>query len=475
VELETPERAAEAPKDVGENDDTTPPKGFNINVPRRDPRKASSWPSVGDHVKVGEHLGIVIVDDRRNMLLEVQFPDGRTLWCCEANVQHVEAPKSHHAQLGQMGNLPLRKDIWLGKSSSKKSDLSGSAQQVQSQGDIENRPPAAEPRLSQIARQQKADLENRPPAAEPLAQMARRQKEWSRSAYDPVNVATPSKKMEKKNRPVSDTSNVPTPSRDNVRPEALPEFAVTASRYTREHAKCALEELPNSLRHALMFVRNIPALPCTTLAGRRPILPPAQPDVRRRPTLVLDLDETLVHCSRSSSSRSTPFPAKPDLIVTFDDQPSTGAVAFRPYAKLFLEATAKAYELVIFTASQQSYADKVINALDPDGTLIAHRLYRQHCTELKGAFFKELSLLGRPVHQCVLVDNSPISVACNPDNSVLIRSWYDDPKDKELCDLLVILQDMQLRGEDCSQYLANRYGLRDFIQGLRAGAGHTCP
>merc|ERR1719235_1905616 len=109
-----------------------------------------------------------------------------------------------------------------------------------------------------------------------------------------------------------------------------------------------------------------------------------------RPTLVLDLDETLVHCSRSSSSRSGPPPAAPDLVIMFDDAPSCGAVAFRPFVNLFLEAAAKAFEVVVFTASQKSYADKVINALDPTGKLIEHRLYRNHCTELRGAFFKEL-------------------------------------------------------------------------------------
>lgn len=253
--------------------------------------------------------------------------------------------------------------------------------------------------------------------------------------------------------------------------EFLPEFSVTSSRLSRESALCSLEELPNSVRHALMFCRNVPALPCTPPGSRPAMLPPAR--FRSRPTLVLDLDETLVHCSRSSSSRSGPPPANPDLIVQFDDgQPSTGAVAFRPYVHHFLKAASKVFEMVVFTASQQSYADKVIDALDPDGTLIQHRLYRQHCTEHRGAFFKELSLLGRPLHQCILVDNSPISCACNADNSILCRSWYSDPNDQELYDLLSVFKGMQLNsGGDCSWYLAVRYGLREFFQGLRDSVG----
>jgi CTD small phosphatase-like protein 2 len=160
------------------------------------------------------------------------------------------------------------------------------------------------------------------------------------------------------------------------------------------------------------------------------------------------------------------------MIVEFDDMPSCGAVAFRPFVHHFLEAVAKSFEVVVFTASQQSYADKVINALDPTGTLVQHRLYRQQCTEHRGAFFKELSLLNRPAHQCILVDNSPISVACNPDHSVLIRSWYGDQNDQELLDLLSVFQEMHLSGPDCGRYLASRYGLREYFQGLRDSVAH---
>jgi Dullard-like phosphatase family protein len=254
--------------------------------------------------------------------------------------------------------------------------------------------------------------------------------------------------------------------------EMLSEPSVTSSRFSRDSALLSFEELPNSLRNSLMFCRNVPQLPCTPPGSRPAMLPPQRSDRPPRPTLVLDLDETLAHCSRSSSSRSGPPPANPDLIVHLDDQQSIGAVAFRPFAHHFLEVASKHFELVVFTASKQSYADKVINALDPDGTMIEHRLYRQHCTEHHGAFFKELSLLGRPMHQCILVDNSPISVACNPDHSVLCRSWYSDQNDQELCELLSVFKGMQLHsGGDCGWYLATRYGLREFFQGLRESVG----
>ena len=42
------------------------------------------------------------------------------------------------------------------------------------------------------------------------------------------------------------------------------------------------------------------------------------------------------------------------------------------------------FEIVIFTASRQDYADAVVDKLDPSGKLIDHRLYRQHCMPVYG-------------------------------------------------------------------------------------------
>lgn len=56
----------------------------------------------------------------------------------------------------------------------------------------------------------------------------------------------------------------------------------------------------------------------------------------------------------------------------------------------------KKWEIIVFTASHQGYADNILNYLDPDGSLFDHRLnrqlYRQHCREItKDLFIKDLS------------------------------------------------------------------------------------
>jgi len=243
------------------------------------------------------------------------------------------------------------------------------------------------------------------------------------------------------------------------RKEKLQEFSIMSPRLSAAAASYSREDLPTQLQNSLEFLRKLPYFPQTLLKNARPFLPPPT-----KPTLVLDLDETLVHCCRGL----TQMASLPDMIVEFDDGISTGRVHFRPFVQVFLEVVSRTFEVVVFTASQQSYADQVLDVLDPSKERISHRLYRQHCTEFRGAYFKELGLLGRPLSKCVLVDNSPISVACNARNGVLIRSWYGDLQDQELLALLEVLEDMQKcsAGAGYDRYLSRRYGLHDFFQAL---------
>jgi hypothetical protein len=70
-------------------------------------------------------------------------------------------------------------------------------------------------------------------------------------------------------------------------------------------------------------------------------------------TLVLDLDETLVH-----SRIHEPDHYNYAISLTFDDAPFTFYVSERPHVHTFLREVAQLYEVVIFTASMQEYAGK---------------------------------------------------------------------------------------------------------------------
>jgi CTD small phosphatase-like protein 2 len=57
---------------------------------------------------------------------------------------------------------------------------------------------------------------------------------------------------------------------------------------------------------------------------------------------------------------------------------------------------AKKFEIVAFTASHQSYADVVLDEIDPERLLIRHRVYRENCVEIHpNIFAKDLRIFNR--------------------------------------------------------------------------------
>jgi Dullard-like phosphatase family protein len=119
------------------------------------------------------------------------------------------------------------------------------------------------------------------------------------------------------------------------------------------------------------------------------VLPPMQ-EPKHPITLVLDLDETLVHCSVE------PIP-NPDVIfpVLFNGVNYQVHVRKRPYLDYFLENIAPHYEVVLFTASQKVYADKLCEYIDPKQNMIRHRLFRDSCLCVQGNYVKDIDVLGR--------------------------------------------------------------------------------
>ena len=152
-------------------------------------------------------------------------------------------------------------------------------------------------------------------------------------------------------------------------------------------------------------------------------------------TLVLDLDETLVH------SGFVPFNSPSDLVIKIgqDNDVHDIHVLVRPHVEEFLEKMSKRFELVIFTASISNYANPLLNAIDKMG-YVPFRLFRQHCTLINTAFVKDLTRLGRDLKDIIILDNNPLAYSLHQYNGFPIKSWFDDKNDDELLKIIPILE-----------------------------------
>ncbi|KAL0352904.1 UNVERIFIED_CONTAM: CTD small phosphatase-like protein 2 [Sesamum angustifolium] len=76
--------------------------------------------------------------------------------------------------------------------------------------------------------------------------------------------------------------------------------------------------------------------------------------------------------------------------VFFNMKEHTVYVKQRPHLQTFLKRVAEMFEIVVFTASQSIYAKQLLDVLDPDGTVISRRAYRESCIFSEGTYMKRL-------------------------------------------------------------------------------------
>ena len=158
-------------------------------------------------------------------------------------------------------------------------------------------------------------------------------------------------------------------------------------------------------------------------------------------TLVLDLDETLVHSVGGVENGEGGEPQH-DFIIQIPQSNNSSHdvhVMVRPHVEEFLQRMSKRFELVIFTASISKYANPLLNIVDKMG-YVPFRLFREHCTLINTAFVKDLNLLGRDAKDIIILDNNPTAYSLNHYNGFPIKSWFDDKNDDELLKICPILE-----------------------------------
>ena len=157
-----------------------------------------------------------------------------------------------------------------------------------------------------------------------------------------------------------------------------------------------------------------------------------------RKTLILDLDETLVH-----SSTKKGFPNKKNIILNLKIKNIKYKifVIIRPFFEKFLSEMSHCYDLYIFTASISNYAKPLIEIIDKNKVII-QVLTRDNCLKVKGVPLKDLSIFNKDLKDIIIIDNNPVSYALHKNNGIPILTWIDNPNDNELLKLIPILKYM---------------------------------
>jgi CTD nuclear envelope phosphatase 1 len=213
------------------------------------------------------------------------------------------------------------------------------------------------------------------------------------------------KRKQKRGSPLSDSTQLTT---DNIKSPTSPIPSLKVTRYPH------FPQPPRPLvpKRQPSYSNIIPRSPSRHT-----------PAAHQQKTLILDLDETLIHSlakgGRMSSGHMVEVklnapvaissPSNQPTQVIGPQHPILYYVHKRPHCDEFLRKVCKWYKLVVFTASVQEYADPVVDWLELERKYFVGRYYRQHCTFRNGAYIKDLSSIEPDLSKVIILDNSPVS------------------------------------------------------------------
>ena len=190
-------------------------------------------------------------------------------------------------------------------------------------------------------------------------------------------------------------------------------------------SETSTEEITSSSYTKLKYYFNLYFNNFISLLEKNKVKPPFLPKLNKEKykyTLVLDLDETLVH---------------------YVEEENSAYVQVRPYADYFLKELSKHFEIVLFTAAEEDYTNIVLNELNKN-KYITHILCRKYTEFNNGCYIKDLSKLGRDLSKVCIVDNNKDNFSLQPENGLFISSYYGEQDDNELrllcSDLMKIIE-----------------------------------
>jgi RNA polymerase II subunit A small phosphatase-like protein len=227
---------------------------------------------------------------------------------------------------------------------------------------------------------------------------------------------------------------------------------ITQATQEKEHMVSDTCEMRSVVHVGRPMTKDSGMFRCFLIRKMKDLLPPQKTileqqrqlrGISKLKTLVLDLDETLIHASFERTF-------EPDFTIRLPIRGCAAVVYIkkRPGVDEFLEFVGSRFETVVFTASLALYANPVLDMLDPNKNLIHSRLFRNSCTKHRGSFVKDLSRLGRPLSRTIIIDNSPIAYSFQPENAIPCDSYFGvNRKDTELLDIMPLLSELMGHSE----------------------------
>jgi len=141
----------------------------------------------------------------------------------------------------------------------------------------------------------------------------------------------------------------------------------------------------------------------------------------------------------------------------------------RPYVEKVLDHLSEMWEMVIFTAAEKTYADLILDQLDPERKYFRHRFYRENCIQIEeGVYVKDLRIFkDREVEDIVIVDNSILSFAFQLDNGVPICAFLaQNLTDQELLYLITYLDELVYH-KDCRGPNKKTFKLSELMESVQ--------
>ena len=170
-------------------------------------------------------------------------------------------------------------------------------------------------------------------------------------------------------------------------------------------------------------------LASTYLKEKQHFTPAIVPYIRvpnkKKYTLVLDLDETLIHFKVNEKENEE------------------GVLKLRPGVFTFLKKIREFYEIVLFTEASEAYTKLMMEAFNnskENKKYFDYKFYRQHTIIIGSDFIKDLSRIGRPLDKTIIIDNIAQNFKMQKSNGILIKPFLgEDHNDQALIDLIPIL------------------------------------